>query len=131
MDAVYLKIRKVARNIAGEYPQPDFYRVHPLEIETSLIFFNSDPSVLKLRKEMAGYLDDNAGHGIGHMEKVAVDAGALVIIENRLNGESEDQANRSLFLAHCSGLLHDICRKEKFHAKKERKLRNRSFNATL
>jgi len=118
MDAVYKEIREIARNIAGRYPQPDFYSVHPQEIETSLSFFNSDPFIRKLKEELAGCLADNAGHGIGHVEKVALDAGALVVIESRLNCQSEEQTHRNLFLAHCSGLLHDICRKEKFHAQK-------------
>jgi hypothetical protein len=118
MDAVYQEIRKVARTIVGRYPQPNFYSAHPLIIKNSQDLLKSDPSIGKLRKEMAGCLDDNAGHGMGHAEKVAIDAGALVMIEGRLAGLSEEQTHRNLFLAHCSGLLHDICRKEKFHAKK-------------
>lgn len=118
MDAVYQKIRQIAREIAGRYPQPDFYGTHRLEVRTSLTFLKSDAFIRRLRKEVAGYLENNAGHGVGHAEKVAVDAGALVLVESRLAGQSERNGRRTLLLALCSGLLHDICRKEKFHAKK-------------
>ena len=67
---------------------------------------------------MVGCLDNNFGHGMGHAEKVAIDAGTLVIIESRLAGHTKDRVQRNLLLAQCAGLLHDICRKETSHAEK-------------
>jgi hypothetical protein len=55
---------------------------------------------------------------MGHVEKVAVDAGTLVIIESRLAGHKERLVRRNLLLVQCAGLLHDVHRKEKFHAEK-------------
>jgi hypothetical protein len=118
MDAVYLEIRKIARNIVARYPRPDFYDEHPSEVRDSRRFFQSDEAIVRLRKDMAECLDDDFGHGMGHVEKVAVDAGTLVIIETRLAGHAEEQVQRNLLLAQCAGLLHDICRKEKAHAEK-------------
>ena len=118
MDAVYLEIREIARKIAARYPRPDFYGDHPSEVRDSRQFYRSDTSIVRLRKDMAGCLDDDFGHGMGHVEKVAIDAGILVIIESRLAGHSEDRVQRNLLMAQCAGLLHDICRKEKFHAEK-------------
>jgi len=118
MDAVYLKIREIARNIVAGYPRPDFYSAHPSEFRGSKRFYQSDTSIVRLRKDMADCLDDDFGHGMGHVEKVAIDAGTLVIIESRLAGQSENRVQRNLLLAQCAGLLHDICRKEKSHAEK-------------
>ncbi|WP_319405872.1 HD domain-containing protein [uncultured Desulfosarcina sp.] len=118
MDAVYLEIRKIARKIVARYPRPAFYHDHPFEVRDSRRFFQCNPSIIRLRKEMAGCLDDDFGHGMGHVEKVAIDAGTLVIIESRLDGQTENRVQRNLLLAQCAGLLHDICRKEKSHAEK-------------
>jgi hypothetical protein len=118
MDAVYLEIRKIARKIAARYPRPDFYRAHPSEFRNSRQFYHSDDAIVRLREDMVGCLDNNFGHGMGHVEKVAIDAGTLVIIESRLAGQREDVVQRNLLLAQCAGLLHDICRKETSHAEK-------------
>lgn len=116
MDAVYLEIREVARKIVARYPRPDFYRLHPSADRASRQFFRSDTAIVRLRKEMAECLDDDFGHGMGHVQKVAVDAGTLILIESRLACQARDRIQRNLLLAQCAGLLHDICRKEKFHA---------------
>ncbi len=118
MDAVYLEIRKIARKIVARYPRPDFYSVHSPEVVESHHFYQSDASIIRLRKEMAGCLNDNVGHGMGHVEKVAIDAGTLVIIESRRAGYSEDLVQRNLLMVQSAGLLHDIRRKEKSHAEK-------------
>ncbi len=118
MDAVYRKIRKIARQIVAGYPQPDFYRAHPSEFRDSKQFYRSDVSIVRLRKDMSECLDDDFGHGMGHVEKVAIDAGTLAIIESRLAGQTKKRVQRNLLLAQCAGLLHDICRKEKSHAEK-------------
>jgi hypothetical protein len=113
-----LEIRAIARKIVARYPRPDFYRTYSSEARDSLQFFQSDTAIVKLHRDMAECLDDDFGHGMGHVEKVAVDAGTLIIIESRLAGLAEDLARRNLLLAQCAGLLHDICRKEKSHADK-------------
>ena len=116
MDAVYLDIRKVARKIVARYPQPDFYREHPSEVSVSRRFYRTNASIARLRQNLAANLDDDFGHGMGHVEKVAIDAGTLVVIESRRAGHAETLVHRNLLLAQFAGLLHDIRRKEKAHA---------------
>ncbi len=118
MDAVYLKIREIARQIVARYPRPDFYAEHAAEWRDSRRFYAADRSIGRLRRNMAVCLDDNVGHGMGHVEKVAIDAGTLVIIESRIAGHPEAHVRRNLLMAQCAGLLHDICRKETAHARK-------------
>jgi hypothetical protein len=118
MDPVYLEIRRIARRIAARLPQPDFYTDHPEEVKASLHFYRSDATIVRLHRKMARCLEDDFGHGMGHVEKVALDAGALTLIESHLKGHGEQRGRRTLLLAQCAGLLHDICRKEKFHAEK-------------
>jgi hypothetical protein len=118
METIYIEIRKVARRIVAGYPRPDFYDDHLAEGRTSRQFYHANDAICKLREDMAGCLDDDFGHGLGHAEKVAIDAGTLVIIESRRCGYREERVQRNLLLAQCAGLLHDICRKEKFHAQK-------------
>lgn len=118
MDPVYLKIRELARKIVARFPRPDFYGDHLPETVQSRDFYQSDASVIRLRKEMAGCLEEDFGHGMGHVEKVAIDAGTLVIIESRMAGHTAVHVQRNLLLAQCAGLLHDICRKEKRHAQR-------------
>ena len=55
------------------------------------------------------------GHGLVHVEKVAVDSGALILIEEGGNA-SGNHTRRLVLLAHLAGLLHDIRRTEKEHA---------------
>ena len=118
MDAVYLEIRQVARRIVARYPQPAFYGDHPVEVADSRRFYQSDAAIVRLREQMAACLDDDYGHGMGHVEKVSLDAGVLALIESRKKGREKHQTHRSLMMAQCAGLLHDICRKEKCHAEK-------------
>lgn len=116
MDDVYREIREVARKMVARYPQPDFYLDHPSEVSASHHFYRTDDSIVRLKRDLAQILDDDFGHGMGHVEKVAIDAGTLVIIESRQFGYNERLVGRNLLLAQCAGLLHDICRKEKSHA---------------
>ena len=118
MDPVYLKIREIARRIVARYPRPAFYGDHRSEVKISKRFFHSEGSIIRLRQDITGCLDNDLGHGMGHVEKVAIDAGALVIIESRLASHTEPNIWRNLLLAQFAGLLHDICRKEVSHAEK-------------
>lgn len=118
MDTVYLEIREVARKVVARYPQPAFYVDHRSEVMTSRRFFHSERSIIRLRQDMTECIDNDLGHGMGHVEKVAVDAGTLVIIESRAAGLAEPRVRRNLLLVQCAGLLHDICRKETRHAEK-------------
>jgi hypothetical protein len=58
------------------------------------------------------------GHGLGHAEKVALDAGAIAAVEGARANFSDRQVEQLLLLAHCAGLLHDIRRRHSHHAVK-------------
>jgi hypothetical protein len=61
--------------------------------------------------------EDRLGHGLSHVRKVAVDAGALVIIEGGGIGAGPN-LERRVVLVHLAGVFHDIKREEPEHAQR-------------
>lgn len=61
---------------------------------------------------------NNLGHGLGHAEKVALDAGAIAAVEANRADFSRRRIDHLVLLAHCAGLLHDIRRRHRHHAVK-------------
>ncbi len=116
MEQIYARLRKRARQIVSHYPPPDFYQDHSFANELSRQYFETNPVIAKLRRFVAKNIEDDFGHGLEHAIKVAVEAGALMIIENKLAGYSDDLNNRRVIIVQCAGLLHDIKRKQKNHA---------------
>jgi len=106
----------LARKLAAEVGEPLFYRERTLERTASEELFSSEPlvrDILQIIEARGDYL----GHGLIHVRKVAIDAGALILTEN----DEEMVAptvRRMVLLGHLAGLLHDICRREKKHAEK-------------
>ena len=118
MEIIYARIRQRARQIVSQYPPPDFYQDHSIANELSLKYLETNPFTAKLRLFIAETLENNFGHGIQHALKVAIDAGALMIIENKLAGRSDNFINQRVTIVQCAGLLHDIQRKHEDHAVK-------------
>ena len=116
MKLVYAPIRKRALQIVSRYPSPDFYQDHSQSNELSRHYFETNPLTVQLRAFVAKKLEDDFGHGLEHAEKVAMDAGALMIIENNLVGASNDVIHRRVIIVQCAALLHDIKRKQENHA---------------
>ena len=121
MKTIYEKIRCHAIETASRYPVADFYRDFADQVGFSLHFFSTDSVVGKLYDFVVENIEDDFGHGLDHVRKVAHDAGTLAIIEGqRLDGAdpaSEGVINHRVRMAQCAGLLHDIKRKHKNHAK--------------
>jgi hypothetical protein len=114
LEGDYLEAQRLSERIAAEMEQPRFYVDKKDEVETSRVIFDTHPMVqacLDIVREKA----DRFGHGLAHVYKVAVDAGALVIIEVD-EGRPEDERSRMLLLSHIAGVLHDIKRMEPDHA---------------
>lgn len=111
---LYRAIRQRARDIAGALPPPDFYQAHAEALQRSALLFTNDPLVCRLRADTAQHIEDDFGHGLEHSARVAVEAGALVLVEGR--GLSDQAVVRRAVVAHCAGLLHDIKRKQHRHA---------------
>ena len=103
-----------ARTIAAEVGTPRFYLEREREVALSRELFTAEPMVaegLRIVAERGACL----GHGLVHVEKVAVDSGALILIEEK-GKVSDAPVRRLVLLAHLAGILHDIRRTEKEHA---------------
>lgn len=113
-DHEYRRAIDLSRAIAVEVGTPRFYLEKAKEVALSRELFADEPmSATGLR--IVEERDACPGHGLTHVEKVAVDSGALVLIET--GGKVPDAGVRRLvLLAHLAGIFHDICRDEKGHA---------------
>jgi len=116
LDGEYLEAKNISERIASEMEPPRFYMDKKKETETSERLLESHPMVqacLKIVEKRA----DRIGHGLSHVRKVAVDAGALVIIEEG-GVFTDENPDRLVLLAHVAGVLHDIKREEPEHAQR-------------
>ncbi|MDY7000217.1 MAG: hypothetical protein SVS15_00360, partial [Thermodesulfobacteriota bacterium] len=116
MNETLRRIKKEAGAMPAGLELPSFYRVCAHELESSQKNFAEHPMLARLREDVIPFLRDNYGHGMEHAEKVAVEAGAIVLAESRR--ENVDTARYLALLAQISGLLHDVCRLEPDHAAK-------------
>ncbi|GBC63497.1 hypothetical protein DENIS_4491 [Desulfonema ishimotonii] len=117
MTEIYARIRSRARQIACQYPAPAFYGDFPGANAFSRRFFETDVLILKIRRFVAEHLENDFGHGLQHAVRVSLDAGALIFIESRQAGGDTDAVRHNVRLAQCAGLLHDVKRREKNHAR--------------
>ena len=117
MKDIYEEMIAASRDIAASFPQPRFYVSckEPLEMSHSL--FDEDAQVMRCRTLVLSKLKDDLGHGIDHSEKVALEAGALAYIEGERLSLKESLRRETCLLAQIVGLLHDLKRGEKDHAK--------------
>jgi len=117
MKDIYEEMMAASRDIAASFPQPSFYVCcrKPLNLSRSL--FDEDVQVMKCRTLVLNELKDDLGHGMNHSEKVALEAGALAYIEGERLSLEESLRREACLLAQIAGLLHDLRRNEKNHAK--------------
>jgi hypothetical protein len=118
MDPTYARIRERARHLASRMPLPVFYQDCSDAARKSRQFFESDAIITRLRAFVTQCLDNDFGHGLDHAEKVTLDAGALIIIEGKRFQYTDAMMEKRLRVVQSAGLLHDIRRKEKNHARK-------------
>jgi hypothetical protein len=107
------KGRKLAEEIASSLGPPRFYVEKEREVDISRRVFGEDPLIRKglhIMEASAG----SYGHGLSHAQKVAVDAGAIII--NETPSTEEEYPKRLLLLSHLAGLFHDIKRSSPNHA---------------
>lgn len=114
-DQNHEQARSLSIRIAAELGSPRFYLQHHGEMESSQRLFEQAPMVNQCLEIIAAY-GDCYGHGLLHVRKVAVDAGAIILTELN-SGPLTADAERLVLLAHLAGLLHDIKRAEKDHAR--------------
>ena len=116
MERIYTQIRDRAHQIVSRFPSPLFYEDFPRANDLSRQFIASNPVVAAIYVFVAEHLEDDFGHGLEHALKVAVDAGALMIVEAEAAEYPIDFMYRRVLLVQCAGLLHDMKRKQKDHA---------------
>jgi hypothetical protein len=117
MDDIYSEMIAVSQRIAASFPPPRFYTCCRPWLTLSRSLFSDDPLVAKCREMVRRELQNNYGHGLEHVEKVAVEAGALAYLEADRLSWKEEAKKRAGILAQMAGLLHDLRRGEKDHAR--------------
>ena len=117
MGPVYAVLRDKARRIAGGLPKADFYRVHHAAIARSREILQGHALLAEIFILVRRTIENDFGHGLTHARKVALDAGALMLIECARSGIAAAATERNLLLVQAAGLLHDMRRKERHHAR--------------
>jgi len=117
MNGIFDRLRRQAREIAARQPEADFYRDFPDAVAESAKYYQTDGTVREIKTFVAEAIENDFGHGMAHARKVALDAGALVAIEGRAAAFSAEAVAHEIRMAQCAGLLHDIQRKQKDHAR--------------
>ncbi len=107
--------RNLTIRIVADLGSPRFYLNHHIDVEKSQRLFDRAPMVSHCLGIVETY-SDCYGHGLLHVRKVAVDAGAIILIEMSHARPAID-TERLVLLAHMAGLLHDIKRAERDHAR--------------
>lgn len=115
MDKELENARNIARKIARSIETPKFYQEKTKEVEKSRRLFRASHLVRKCLT-LVREREDGIGHGIVHVRKVAIDAGAISLIENS-PVLPISEVRHMVLLAHIAGVLHDIRRLEKNHAR--------------
>jgi len=103
----------LARRIASEVGPPRFYLEKDREVALSRNLFAAEPLVAEGLR-IVERQRECPGHGRLHIEKVAIDLGALILIEDE--GAPAEDIRRRVLLAHLAGIFHDICRTQRNHA---------------
>ena len=115
----YAALKERAKDIAGRLGPPSFYRRHKKAVERSLRSF-SESTVLR---QCRSYLDESQmhpAHGIDHGERVAIEAGAILLTERASLDVCAAETEDLMLCAQIAGLLHDIKRNESDHTTKGR-----------
>ncbi len=117
MEDIYEEMIEVSRKIAASFPKPRFYVFCKEPLNLSQCIFEGNPHVTKCRALIFKHLKDNFGHGMDHAQKVALEAGALAYVEGEGLSLEESLKVEACLLVQIAGLLHDLRRNEKDHAK--------------
>jgi hypothetical protein len=93
---------------------PLFYTHFAPELAHSREIFFDHPIIQRCREDAIPFLHDSYGHGIEHSKTVAIEAGALILVETA--AWDITSSRHLLLLTQVAGLLHDTCRLEPEHA---------------
>jgi hypothetical protein len=112
--STYQILKAKAIETAEKIGSPSFYDNHKKELASSTTIFSNN----KMVQRCMAYLDEavmHPAHGIKHCEKVAIEAGAILLIECAMNTCKGSRTEDLLLCVQIAGLLHDIKRREKNH----------------
>lgn len=110
--SIYQRLREKAFRTAERIGPPSFYTAHRGELESSASSFR-DNSVLHACRAHIDEARLHPAHGLSHCEKVAIEAGAIVLAERAGEHAGTEEL---MSCAHLAGLLHDITRSGKDHS---------------
>jgi hypothetical protein len=112
----YQDLRRLCQEYAVSVGPPLFYREQSELIGISRKGFEEDATVRECLSIVAreGFF---AGHAETHIRRVAIEAGAIVRLEAHKLPPDCKSGERLCFLAHITGVLHDICRSQADHAR--------------
>ncbi len=113
---IYEEMSALSQTIAASFPRPRFYDSCRDCIRLSRSLFSGEARVERCRDIIREKLENNYGHGLEHVEKVALEAGALAFLEAQ-GAALKEEEDRPAILAQVAGLLHDLRRGEKDHAR--------------
>jgi hypothetical protein len=114
--ADYQDLKKLCLEIAADVGPPIFYQEKRESVAISGRAFEHAATVQQCLRIVAreGFF---AGHAEAHIRNVAIDAGAIVLIETEGLPSNGKTGKRLFFLAHIAGVLHDIKRSQPEHAR--------------
>lgn len=112
----YQEAKRLSEHIAVEVGTPVFYAEKAKEVARSFRLLAGEPTV-KACIRIVRDRGDMIGHGLAHVKKVAIDAGAIILIE-RQQSFSDADIRRLVLLSQVAAILHDIRRSEKHHAQR-------------
>ena len=114
INEAYGEARRICEEIAATFETPRFYREKVNEVDDSRRLFENNPIVQSCLDILATN-ESSYGHGLSHARKVAIDSGAIVLIEG-IHLAKGNTLKRMVILAHLAGVLHDIKRSHSDHA---------------
>ena len=115
-DRAYEQAKSLSRRIAASVGSPRFYMDKDTEIRLSGDMYQ-DETLTKACVKIVEERGDRLGHGREHFQKVAIESGALVMIESGPD-TLPSEMRRLVRMAHLAGILHDIRRDEDNHARR-------------
>jgi hypothetical protein len=111
---IYPALKEKAATAARRIGAPSFYAAHKIELDRSRKSFYENELLLKCRS----HLDESKlhpAHGKRHCETVAIEAGAIIQVEDAGRRPSQSASCDLMLFAQIAGLFHDIKRNEDDH----------------
>ncbi len=106
---------KLCKDIAATVGIPLFYRERKKEVDRSRKLLEDHPIARQCLTVIADN-DTPYGHGLTHAMDVAIDAGAIILIDGN-DMMDEGTIGALMHRAHIAGILHDIKRSHPDHAR--------------